>query len=166
MLKANQTATINSSQMDTSSNIDQEAGLRHIRQQAEADKKTSEDRLAQAQVDHKKALEAKKLETTAELNKIKEQMEQQFCHEHEALSKASEQNLQIIMLKLCSLKEKQDHNLKEWKSSERALLDKIKASIDPIITSDKFTGQIGEGAKLKWLQEEITNYCPPTVNLK
>ena len=47
------------------------------------------------------------------------------------------------------------------------LLENIKASIDPILKSDhKTSDHIGVGARLKHLQEEVTNYLPPTVNKK
>ena len=50
---------------------------------------------------------------------------------------------------------------------EKTLLDNIKASIDPILKSDYKSGkQIGIGAQLKCLQEEVTNYLPPTINKK
>ena len=50
---------------------------------------------------------------------------------------------------------------------EKTLLDNIKASIDPILKSDyKSDKQIGIGARLKCLQEEVTNYLPSTVNKK
>ena len=55
----------------------------------------------------------------------------------------------------------------ERKVGKKALLDNIKASIDPILKSDYKSGdQIGVGAQLKHLQEEVTNYLPPTVNKK
>ena len=45
------------------------------------------------------------------------------------------------------------------------MLDNIKASIDPILKSDFKSGEhIGIGTLLKGLQEEVTNYCPPTIN--
>ena len=46
-------------------------------------------------------------------------------------------------------------------------IENIKASIDPILKSDYNTrDHIGVGARLKHLQEEVTNYLPPTVNKK
>ena len=45
--------------------------------------------------------------------------------------------------------------------------ENIKASIDPVFKRDhKTSNQIGIGARLKHLQEEVTNYLPPTVNKK
>ena len=50
---------------------------------------------------------------------------------------------------------------------KKNLLENIKASIDPILKSDhKTSDHIGVGARLKHLQEEVTNYLPPTVNKK
>ena len=47
------------------------------------------------------------------------------------------------------------------------MLDNIKASIEPILKSDYKSGEhIGVRAWLKHLQEEVTNYLPPTVNKK
>ena len=71
------------------------------------------------------------------------------------------------MSELRSLKEKQDKDTTERKVGEKALLDNIKASIDPILKSDYISGdQIGIGAWLKHLQDKVTNYLPPTVNKK
>ena len=71
------------------------------------------------------------------------------------------------MLELRSLKEKQEKDTTDRKVGEKALLDNIKASIDPIIKSDQKGGeQIGIGACLRRLQEEVTDYCPPTINKK
>ena len=87
--------------------------------------------------------------------------------EREATTKANEHQLQTIMLELHALKEKQDKDTTDIKVGEKALLDNIKASIDPILKSDfKFGEPIGIGTCLKGLQEEVTNYCPPTVNKK
>ena len=94
-------------------------------------------------------------------------MEDQMCKEREQATKASEHQLQSIMSELHSLKEKQDKDTTERKVDKKALLDNIKASIDPILKSDYKAGdQIGVGARLKHLQEEVTNYLPPTVNKK
>ena len=71
------------------------------------------------------------------------------------------------MSELCTLKEKQDRDTNERKVGEKTLLDNIKASIDPTLKSDYKSGkQIGKGAHLKHLQEEVTNYLLPTVNKK
>ena len=71
------------------------------------------------------------------------------------------------MSELDSLKEKQDKDTTDRKVGEKALFDNIKASIDPILKSDFKGGEhIGIGACLKGLQEEVTNYCTPTINKK
>ena len=65
------------------------------------------------------------------------------------------------------LRKKHEKDAKERKVDEKTLLENIKASIDPILKSDyKTSNHIGEGARLKRLQEEVTNYLPPTLNKK
>ena len=82
-------------------------------------------------------------------------------------TKASEHQLQAIMLELHAFKEKHEKDAKERKVEEKTLLENIKASIDPVLKRDhKTSDQIGIGARLKHLQEEVTNYLPPTVNKK
>ena len=79
----------------------------------------------------------------------------------------SKHQLQSIMSELCAFKEKHEKDTKERKVDEKALLENIKASIDPILKSDcKTSDHIGIGTRLKHLQEEVTNYLPPTVNKK
>ena len=69
------------------------------------------------------------------------------------------------MSELRVLKEKHEKDINEGKVEKKALLDNIKASIDPILKSDYKTGDhISVGAVLKHLQDEVTNYLPPTVN--
>ena len=64
------------------------------------------------------------------------------------------------------LKDKHEKDTKERKVEEKTLLENIKASIDPILKSDhKTSDHIGIGAQLKHLQEEVTNYLPPTPPL-
>ena len=71
------------------------------------------------------------------------------------------------MSELRALKEKQEKDTNERKLDEKALLDNIKASIDPILKSDyKTSDHISIGAWLKHLQDEVTNYLLPTVNKK
>ena len=102
-----------------------------------------------------------------EIEHIKKHMEDQMCKEHEATAKANEHQLQTIMSELHALKEKQDKDTTDRKVGQKALLDNIKASIDPILKSDFKSGEpIGIGARLKRLHEEVTNYCPPMVNKK
>ena len=72
------------------------------------------------------------------------------------------------MAELKSLKDHQDRDVKKWKAEEQNFLASIKSTIDPILKSDgKVTAPlIGEGAKLKSLQEEVQNFCPKTVNTR
>ena len=71
------------------------------------------------------------------------------------------------MSELRAFKEKHEKDTKERKVDEKTLLENIKASIDPILKSEhKTSDHIGIGARLKHLQEEVTNYLPPTVNKK
>ena len=85
----------------------------------------------------------------------------------EATTKTNEHQLQSIMSELCSLKEKHKKDTNKRKIDEKALLENIKASIDPILKPDYKTGDhIGVGARLKHLQDEVTNYLLPTVNKK
>ena len=136
--------------------------LNHIKQKPEEEKCLAKDRLAKAKVYHKQVLQDKNREITMEIEHIKKQMEGQMHRKREASSKASEHQLQTIMLELRSLKEKHDKDTTDRKLGEKALLDSIKASINPILKSDHKGGeQIGVGTCLKRLQEEVTDYCPP-----
>ena len=94
-------------------------------------------------------------------------MEEQMRKERVEATRTSEHQLQSIMSELRTLKEKHEKDTKERKADEKNLLENIKASIDPILKSDyKTSDHIGVGAQLKHLQEEVTNYLPPTVNKK
>ena len=89
----------------------------------------------------------------------------QMCKEREQAAKASKHQLKTIMLELRTLKEKQEKDTTDRKVGGKALLDNIKASIDPILKSDhKSSDHIGIGACLKNLQEEVTNYLASMVN--
>ena len=91
-------------------------------------------------------------------------MEEQMHKERAEATRTSEHQLQSIISELRALKEKHE---KERKVDEKTLLENIKASIDPILKSDhKTSDHIGIGARLKHLQEKVTNYLPPTVNKK
>ena len=137
------------------------------RNKAEEEKCRLADALEKAKTEHEQALANKNREISSEIKRIKKHMDDQMCKEREQAAKASEQHLQSIMTELCALKEKQDRDTKERKVGEKTLLDNIKASIDSILKSDyKSEEQIGIGARLKHLQEEVTNYLPPTVNKK
>ena len=62
-------------------------------------------------------------------------------------TKASEHQLQAIMLELRAFKEKHEKDTKERKVEEKTLLENIKASIDPVLKRDhKTSNQIGIGA--------------------
>ena len=94
-------------------------------------------------------------------------MEEQMRKERAEATRTSEHQLQSIMSELRALKEKHEQDTKEKKVNEKTLLENIKASIDPILKTDyKTSDHIGVGARLKHLQEEVTNYLPPTVNKK
>ena len=94
-------------------------------------------------------------------------MEEQMRKERAEATRTSKHQLQSIMSELRTLKEKHEKDTKERKVDEKTLLENIKASIDPILKSDhKTSNHIGVGARLKHLQEEVTNYLPPTVNKK
>ena len=87
--------------------------------------------------------------------------------ERAEVTKTSEHQLQSIMSELCALKGKHEKDTKERKVDEKALLENIKASIDPIPKSDyKTSDHIGIGTQLKHIHYEVTNYLPPTVNRK
>ena len=92
-------------------------------------------------------------------------MEEQMQKERAEAPKTSEHQLQAIISELCALKEIHEKDTNKRKVDEKALLDNIKASIDPILKSDYKTGDhICVGARLKHLQGKVTNYLPPTVN--
>ena len=94
-------------------------------------------------------------------------MEEQMCKERAEATRTSKHQLQSIMSELRSLKDKHEKDTKARKVEEKTLLENIKASIDPVLKLDhKTSDQIGIGARLKHLQEEVTNYLPPTVNKK
>ena len=153
--------------MDVSSSTDETLELNRAKQKAEEEKCLAEECLAKSKAEYEQALKNKNREITTEIERIKKHMEDQMCKEHEATSKANEHQLQTIMSKLCSLKDRPDKDTTDRKVGEQALLDNIKASIDPILKSDFKSGDpISIGACLKGLQEEVNNYCPPTVNKK
>ena len=94
-------------------------------------------------------------------------MEDQISKEREQAAKANEHQLKTIMSELRALKNKQDKDTTERKVGEKALLDNIKAIIEPTLKPNYKSGEhIGVGARLKHLQEEVKNYLPSTVNKK
>ena len=115
----------------------------------------------------KQALASKNHEVSLEIERIKKHMEEQMCKERAEATRTSEHQLQSIMSELRALKDKHKEDTKERKVNEKTLLENIKASIDPILKLDhKTSDHIGVGARLKHLQEEVTNYLPPPVNKK
>ena len=153
----------NQNPMEVSLSADATAELDRIKQKAKEEKCLAKERLTKAKANHEQALKDKNHKITVEIEHIKKQMEDQMHHERETSAKANEHQFQTIMLELHSLKEKHNRD----KTEEKVLLDNIKASIDPILKSDFKGGEhIGIGVWLKGLQEDVTNFCPPTVNKK
>ena len=138
----------NSNPMDISLNMDA-AELNHVKQQAEEEKHLAKERLAKAKADHEQVLRDKNHKITMEIEHLKKQMEDQICRKREASLKASKHQLQTIMLELHSLKEKQEKDTTGRKVGEKALLDNIKASIDPILKSDQKGAYVLKGCKRK-----------------
>ena len=134
---------------------------------AEQEKCKLAEELERTKTEYKQALASKNREVSLEIERIKKHMEEQMCKERAEATRTSKHQLQSIMSELRALKEKHEKDTKERKVDEKTLLENIKASIDPILKSDyKTSDHIGVGARLKHLQEEITNYLPPTVNKK
>ena len=137
------------------------------REKAEQEKRKLVEALEKTKIEYKQALANKNCEVSSEIERIKKHMEEQMRKERVEAAKTSEHQLQSIMSELRALKEKHERDTHERKVDEKALLDNIKASIDPILKSDYKSGDhIGIGAHLKHLQDEVTNYLLPTVNKK
>ena len=66
-------------------------------------------------------------------------MEEQMQKERVEATKTSKHQLRSIMSELCAFKKKHKKDTKERKVDEKALLENIKASIDPILKSDHKT---------------------------
>ena len=157
----------NQNPMDIGSNMDTVSEINRIKQQAEQEKRANEEKLAKLKAEHEQILQNKNREITSEIERIKQNMEEQMRKERELTAKANEIQMQTIMSELRALKENQVKDTTDRKVGEKVLLDNIKASIDPILKSNFKSGEpIGIGARLKGLQEEVNNYCPPTVNKK
>ena len=153
--------------MDVSSTTDTTTKLNCIEQKAEEERCLIKEKLAKTKANYEQALKDKNRKITMEIECIKKNMEDQMRKEREISLKANEHQLHTVMSELRSLKEKQDKGTNDRKVRAKALLDNIKASIDPILQSDFKSGDhISIGARLKGLQEEVTNYCPPMVNKK
>ena len=143
------------------------ADLNRERNRAEQEKRKLAEELERTKTEYEQALASKNQEVDLEIEQIKKHMEEQMRKERAEATKASEHQLQAIMLELRAFKEKHEKDTKERKVEEKTLLENIKASIDPVLKRDhKTSDQVGIGARLKHLQEEVTNYLPPTVNKK
>ena len=143
------------------------ADLNRERNRAEQEKRKLAEELERTKTEYEQALASKNQEVNLEIERIKKHMEEQMRKERAEATKASEHQLQAIMLELRAFKEKHEKDTKERKFEEKTLLENIKASIDPVLKRDhKTSDQISIGARLKHLQEEVTNYLPPTVNKK
>ena len=141
------------------------ADLNRERDKVEQEKHKLVEELERTKSEYKQALTSKSCEVSLEIERIKKHMEEQMRKERAEATKTSEHQLQSIMSELCAFKEKHEKDTKERKVDEKTLLENITASIDPILKSDyKTSDHIGIGARLKHLQEEVTNYLPPTVN--
>ena len=141
--------------------------LNRERDKAEQEKHKLTEELEKTKTKYEQALASKNREVSLEIEQIKKHMEEQMRKERVEATKTSEHQLQSIMSELRAFKEKQEKDTKERKVEEKALLENIKASIDPILKSNyKTSDHIGIGTRLKHLQEEVTNYLPPTVNKK
>ena len=134
---------------------------------AEQEKCKLAEELEKTKTKYEQALASTNLEVSLEIERIKKHMEEQMRKERTEATRTSEHQLQSIMSELHALKDKHEKDTKERKVEEKTLLENIKASIDPILKSDhKTSDHIGVGDRLKHLQEEVTNYLPPTVNKK
>ena len=141
------------------------ADLTHKRDKAEPEKRKLAEELERTKTDYKQALASKNHEVSLEIERIKKHMEEQMRKERVEATRTSKHQLQSIMSELRSLKDKHEKDTKERKVEEKTLLENIKASIDPVLKlNHKTSDQIGVGTRLKHLQEEVTNYLPPTVD--
>ena len=141
--------------------------LNRERNRAEQEKRKLAEELEKTKTKYEQALASKNHEVSLEIERIKKHMEEQMRKERVEAIRTSKHQLQSIMSELRALKDKHEKDTKERKVEEKTLLENIKASIDPILKSDhKTSDNIGVGAWLKHLQEEVTNYLPPTVNKK
>ena len=147
--------------------ITDNADLNRERDKAEQERRKLAEELEKTKTEYEQALTSKNKEVNLEIERIKKHMEEQMRKERAEATKASEHQLQAIMSELRAFKEKHEKDTKERKVEEKTLLENIKASIDPVLKRDhKTSDQIGIGTRLKHLQEEVTNYLPPTVNKK
>ena len=164
-LEALKEAQNGSNPMDFS--VTDNADLNHECDRAEQEKRKLAEELERTKTEYEQALASKKREFSLKIERIKKHMEEQMRKERVVATRTSKHQLQSIMSELRALKDKHEKDTKERKVVEKTLLENIKASIDPVLKLDhKTSDQIGVGAQLKHLQEEVTNYLPPTVNKK
>ena len=143
------------------------ADLTRERDKAEQERHKLAEELERTKTDYEQALASKNRDVSLEIERIKKHMEEQMRKERAEATRTSKHQLQSIMSELRSLKDKHEKDTKARKVEEKTLLENIKASIDPVLKlNHKTSDQISVGARLKHLQEEVTNYLPPTVNKK
>ena len=146
-------------------NVTDNADLTRERDKAEQEKHKLAEELERTKTDYEQALASKNREVSLEIERLKKHMEEQMRKERAEATRTSKHQLQSIMSELRSLKDKHEKDTKARKVEEKTLLENIKASIDPVLKlNHKTSDQIGVGARLKHLQEEVTNYLPRTVN--
>ena len=151
--------------MDFSVTDNEDLNRKHNR--AEQEKLKLAEELKKTKTEYERALANKNREVSMEIERIKKHTEEQMRKERAEATRTSEHQLQSIMSELRALKDKHEKDPQERKVDEKTLLENIKASIDPILKSDhKTSDHIGVGARLKHLQDEVTNYLLPTVNKK
>ena len=114
--------------------------LNQEHQKVEEEKRILSETLTKTKLEYEQALANKNCKISTEIERIKRTMEEQMCKEREQAAKASEHQLQSIMSELRALKEKQDKDTTKRKVGKKALLDNIKASINPILKSDFKSG--------------------------
>ena len=110
--------------------------LNREREKAEQEKRKLAEALEKTKIEYEQALANKSREVSSEIERIKKHMEEQMWKERAEATKTSEHQLQSIMSELCALKEKHEKNTNERKVDEKALLENIKANIDPILKSE------------------------------
>ena len=130
--------------------------LNREHEKAEQEKRKLVEALEKNKIEYEQTLANKNREVSSEIEQIKKHMEEQMRKERAETTKTSKHQLQSIMSELCVLKEKHEKDTNERKVDEKALLENIKASIDPILKSDYKTGDhISVGAWLKHYRTKL-----------
>ena len=80
----------NQNPMDISSSTDTMSELNCVKQQAKQEKRSNDEKLAKLKAEHEQALQNKNHKITAEIEHIKQNMEDQMRKEHESTAKANE----------------------------------------------------------------------------